>query len=139
MQNLTKEHNETDFTRIKEIADKEWSLEDARAQIKTISEKAERQVERHAELKKGHKEVCSRIDYWREKSNSYREELNGKDTEIKVMSANVNTKYFENLYLKDQVERLTQDRDKYKQETIMLTETVRGIPAEPQKKNGCSR
>ena len=110
MKNLTKEHNETEFKRIKEIADMEWSLEDtekslqkARKKIKTISDKAERQLERHAELKKGHKEVCSRIDYWREKSNSYREELNGKDTEIRVMSANINTKYFENIYLKEQV------------------------------------
>ena len=79
VKNLTKEHNETDFTRIKQIEDTEKSLKKVRKKIKTISDKAERQLERHAELKKGHKEVCSRIDYWREKSNSYREELNGKE------------------------------------------------------------
>ena len=40
---LTKEHNETDFKRIKEIVDMDWSLEDANAKIKTISDKAERE------------------------------------------------------------------------------------------------
>ena len=44
---LTIEHNETDFKRIKEIADMEWSLKDARAEIKAITEKAGRELERY--------------------------------------------------------------------------------------------
>ena len=87
IKNLTKEHNETDFQRIKEIADMEWSLEDARAEIKAITEKAERELERYTKNTMGYEKLTEKHNNLVDKYGAKKNEVYDKVDEIRALQA----------------------------------------------------
>ena len=82
------------------------------------------------------------VDAHNELANRYMEkkkELMDKQIEVDVIKANVDGKFVENIYLSQQVEKLSKDRDGKQKEIDQLREKLRDLPAKACYKNGITK
>ena len=138
MTSMTNEHNKTDFKLMGDIEDLKLKLLLARNKIKELEKATAKRLKTVQVLKEGKNKIVKEIDFWIGRHKSVKQERDDRTTEVNVMSAAVNQKYFENIYLKDQVERLKKDCERYQKENLKLNDIVKTKQADSQNANMAS-
>ena len=87
LQDLTKKHNKTDFMRLTELEDMRQSLEEARATIKSISEKATKELMRYTKNTKGYAELAEKHNNLVDKYGAKKKQVYDKVEEVRALQA----------------------------------------------------
>ena len=85
LQDLTKKHNKTDFMRLTELEDMRQSLEEASVTIKSISEKAAKELMRYTKNTKGYAELTEVHNNLVDKYGAKKEEVYDKIEEVRAL------------------------------------------------------